>query len=59
MGYGDLNDLFPDCQPLLPAEPNPGDQGKSPGFPNTYPLPPLGGSVFQPAFDDQIQLRYW
>jgi hypothetical protein len=44
---------------LLPAEPNPGDQGKSPGFPNTYPLPPLGGSVFQPAFDDQIQLRYW
>ena len=34
-------------------------RGKAPVFPNTYPLPPLGGSVFQPAFDDQIQLRYW
>jgi hypothetical protein len=34
-------------------------RGKAPVFPNTYPRPPLGGSVFQPAFDDQIQLRYW
>jgi hypothetical protein len=34
-------------------------RGKAPVFPNTYPLPPLGGSVFQPAFDDKIQLRYW
>jgi hypothetical protein len=30
-------------------------RGKAPVFPNTY----LGGSVFQPAFDTQIQLRYW
>lgn len=30
-------------------------RGKAPVFPNTY----LGGSVFQPAFDGQIQLRYW
>jgi hypothetical protein len=34
-------------------------RGKAPVFPDTYPLPPLGGSVFQPAFDGQIQLRYW
>ena len=30
-------------------------RGKAPVFPNTY----LGGSVLQPAFDGQIQLRYW
>ena len=30
-------------------------RGKALVFPNTY----LGGSVFQPTFDDQIQLRYW
>lgn len=30
-------------------------RGKAPVFPNTY----MGGSVFQPAFDSQIQLRYW
>jgi hypothetical protein len=30
-------------------------RGKALVFPNTY----LGGSVFQPAFDDQIQMRYW
>ncbi len=30
-------------------------RGKAFVFPNTYP----GGSVFQPAFDDQIQVRYW
>jgi hypothetical protein len=30
-------------------------RGKAPVFPNTY----SGGSVFQPAFDGQIQLRYW
>jgi hypothetical protein len=30
-------------------------RGRAPVFPNTY----LGGSVFQPAFDGQIQLRYW
>lgn len=30
-------------------------RGKAPVFPNTY----LGGSVFQPAFDGQIQVRYW
>ena len=34
-------------------------RGKAPVFPNTYPRPPRGGTVFQPAFDDQIQLRYW
>jgi hypothetical protein len=34
-------------------------RGKAPVFPNTYPPPPVGGSVFQPAFDGQIQLRYW
>lgn len=34
-------------------------RGKAPVFPNTYPPPPLGGSVFDPAFDGQIQLRYW
>jgi hypothetical protein len=34
-------------------------RGKAPVFPNTYPLPPLGGSVFKPAFGEQIQLRYW
>jgi hypothetical protein len=30
-------------------------RGKAPVFPDTY----LGGSVFQPAFDGPIQLRYW
>lgn len=30
-------------------------RGKAPVFPNTYP----GGSVFQPAFGEQIQVRYW
>jgi len=30
-------------------------RGKAPVFPNTY----YGGSIFQPAFDSQIQLRYW
>ena len=30
-------------------------RGKALVFPNTYP----GGSVFQPAFDGQIQVRYW
>jgi len=30
-------------------------RGRAPVFPNTY----LGGSVFQPAFDGAIQLRYW
>jgi len=30
-------------------------RGKAPVFPNTY----AGGSVFDPAFDDQIQTRYW
>jgi hypothetical protein len=30
-------------------------RGKAPVFPNTY----LGGSVFTPAFDGQIQMRYW
>ena len=30
-------------------------RGKALVFPNTYP----GGSVFQPAFDTQIQARYW
>jgi hypothetical protein len=30
-------------------------RGKAPVFPNTY----LGSSVFQSAFDTQIQLRYW
>ena len=30
-------------------------RGKAAVFPNTY----VGGSVFQPAFDGQIQLRYW
>jgi hypothetical protein len=30
-------------------------RGQAATFPNTY----LGGSVFQPAFDTQIQLRYW
>ena len=30
-------------------------RGKGQVFPNTY----LGGSVFQPAFDGQIQVRYW
>jgi hypothetical protein len=30
-------------------------RGKAPVFPDTY----TGGSVFQPAFDGQIQLRYW
>jgi hypothetical protein len=34
-------------------------RGKAAVFPNTYPLPPLGGSISQPAFDDKIQLRYW
>jgi hypothetical protein len=34
-------------------------RGKAPVFPNTYLAPPLGGSVFDPAFDGQIQLRYW
>jgi hypothetical protein len=34
-------------------------RGKAPVFPNTYPPPPQGGSVFQPSFDTQIQLRYW
>jgi hypothetical protein len=29
--------------------------GKAPVFPDTY----SGGSVFQPAFDGRIQLRYW
>jgi hypothetical protein len=29
--------------------------GKAPVFPNTY----LGGSVFEPAFDTRIQMRYW
>jgi hypothetical protein len=32
-------------------------RGKAPVYPNTYTSPP--GSVFQPAFDGQIQLRYW
>jgi hypothetical protein len=30
-------------------------RGKAPVFPNTY----LGDSIFQPAFDDDIQVRYW
>jgi hypothetical protein len=30
-------------------------RGRAPVFPNTY----LGGSVFQPAFDGQVQVRYW
>ena len=30
-------------------------RGKAFVFPNTYP----GGSVFQPAFDGQVQVRYW
>jgi hypothetical protein len=30
-------------------------RGKAPVFPNTY----AGGSVFDPAFDGQIQTRYW
>ncbi len=30
-------------------------RGKAFVFSNTYP----GGSVFQPAFDDQVQVRYW
>jgi len=30
-------------------------RGKAPVFPNTY----FGGSVFDPAFDTQIQMRYW
>jgi hypothetical protein len=30
-------------------------RARAPVFPNTYP----GGSIFQPAFDGQIQLRYW
>jgi hypothetical protein len=30
-------------------------RGKASVFPNTY----LGGSVFQPAFDGAVQLRYW
>jgi hypothetical protein len=30
-------------------------RGKAAVFPDTY----SGGSVFQPAFDGQIQLRYW
>lgn len=30
-------------------------RGKAPVFPDTY----FGGSVFQPAFDSQIQVRYW
>jgi hypothetical protein len=30
-------------------------RGKAPVFPNTY----NGGSIFEPAFDEQIQLRYW
>jgi hypothetical protein len=30
-------------------------RGRAFVFPNTY----LGGSVFQPAFDDQVQVRYW
>jgi hypothetical protein len=30
-------------------------RGKAPVFPNTY----VGGTVFEPAFDDAIQLRYW
>jgi hypothetical protein len=30
-------------------------RGPAPVFPNTY----LGGSVFEPAFDGDIQLRYW
>jgi hypothetical protein len=30
-------------------------RGQAPVFPNTY----LGGSVFDPAFDDAIQVRYW
>jgi len=30
-------------------------RGRAPVFPNTY----LGGSVLQPAFDTQVQLRYW
>jgi hypothetical protein len=34
-------------------------RGKAAVFPNTYSLPPLGGSISQPAFDDKIQLRYW
>jgi hypothetical protein len=32
-------------------------RGKAAVYPNTYTSPP--GSVFQPAFDGQIQLRYW
>ena len=32
-------------------------RGKAPVFPKTYT--PLGGTVSQPAFDGQIQLRYW
>jgi len=31
-------------------------RGKAPVFPNTYPP---NGSIFEPAFDTQIQLRYW
>ena len=34
-------------------------RGKAPVFPDTYPAPPVGGSVFDAAFDGQIQLRYW
>jgi hypothetical protein len=34
-------------------------RGKAPVFPSTYAAPPLEGTVFQPAFDGQIQLRYW
>jgi hypothetical protein len=30
-------------------------RGKAPVFPNTY----AGGTIFEPAFDGQIQVRYW
>ncbi|MBV8735885.1 MAG: hypothetical protein JO007_01240 [Alphaproteobacteria bacterium] len=58
-------DFFPNPQTIYFQTPNLCYQqnrvlvlrGRAAVYPATYTSPP--GSVFQPAFDDQIQLRYW
>ncbi len=55
--------FFPDPPTAYLQTPNicfPSDEiivvrGKAFVFPNTY----LGGTVFQPAFDSEVQMRYW